>query len=86
MRYWEIISEEGLIVQGINTTADVKPGEITRQGAKLGFELDAAGLPPLIYGGGHQKKSSPPKMKKKKGQIFYGKDGTPPNKKAPFVK
>ena len=85
MRIWEIISEEGLIVSGINTTVDVKPGEITRQGAKMGFNLDANGLPPLIYGGGSQPKSSPPKMKKEKGQTFYGRNGTPPNKKAPRV-
>jgi len=86
MRYWEIISEEGLIVPGVNTTIDVKPGEIARQGAKMGFDLNSSGLPPLIYGSGHQKKSSPPKMKKEKGQTFYGKNGTPPNKKAPTVK
>lgn len=85
MRYWEIISEEGLIVSGVNTTPDVKPGEITRQGAKLGFELDSQGHPPLIYGGASPK-SSPPKMAKKKGQIFYGKDGTPANKSAPEVR
>jgi hypothetical protein len=84
MRYWEIISEWGKIVPGVNTTVDVKPGEISRQGAKMGFSLDANGLPPLIYGG-QQPKSSPPKMKKEKGQTFYGKDGTPPNKKAPRV-
>lgn len=86
MRIWEIISEEGLIVPGINTTVDVKPGEITRQGAKMGFNLDANGLPPLIYGGGNHPKSSPPKMKKEKGQTFYGRNGTPPNKKAPHAK
>jgi len=83
MRYFEIIYEEGLIVQGINTTVDVKPGEITRQGAKMGFRLDANGLPPLIYGGGHHKKSSASVMKKEKDQTFYGKDGKSPNKKAP---
>lgn len=86
MRYWEIISEEGKIVKGVNTTVDVQPGEITRQGAKLGFNLDPKGLPPLIYGSGYQEESSPPKMKKERGQTFYGKDGNPPNKRAPFVK
>jgi len=51
MRYWEIISEEGLVVPGVNTTQDVKAGEITRQAAKMGFNVDANGIPPLITGG-----------------------------------
>lgn len=48
MRYREIICEDGLIVQGVNTTADVKPGEIRRQAAKMGMTVSDNGIPPLI--------------------------------------
>jgi hypothetical protein len=85
MRYWEIISEEGLIVPGINTTPDVQPGETARQAAKLGFTVDANGIPPLIYGGSSHSTATSPKMRRDKGQIFYGKNGAPANKNAPRV-
>lgn len=83
MRYWEIIREEGKIVQGVNTTPDVAPGEIMRQGAKLGFKLDKDGLPPIWTG---LSSSTGAKDTPNKGDPFYGKDGTPPNKKAPTIK
>lgn len=48
MRYRDLISEEGRIVPGVNTTPDVKPGETKRQGAKLGFDLSPEGVPPIV--------------------------------------
>jgi hypothetical protein len=40
--------EDGKIVKGVNTTADVKPGETGRQAAKFGNQLDKNGRPPLL--------------------------------------
>lgn len=37
----------GKIVKGVNTTADVKPGEIRRQAAKMGFNTSNDGYPPV---------------------------------------
>ena len=48
MRYYEIIREDGRIVPGVNTTKDVQPGEIKRQGKKFGFDVSAEGTPPLV--------------------------------------
>lgn len=45
MRAQEILHEWGRIVQGVNTTADVKPGEIQRQAAKFGNETTPEGVP-----------------------------------------
>jgi hypothetical protein len=83
MRYREIICELGLIVPGVNTTPDVRPGETKRQAAKMGFDVDENGIPPLLMG--HTNKTKKQAMAKKSGQTFYGKNGTPPNKKAPVV-
>lgn len=44
-----VLKEDGLVVQGVNTTVDVAPGEISRQAAKFGNQTDANGLPPLVY-------------------------------------
>lgn len=35
MRIRDIITEDGCIVQGVNTTVDVKPGETERQARKF---------------------------------------------------
>jgi hypothetical protein len=40
--------EDGRIVKGVNTTADVKPGETKRQAAKFGNKVDSKGEPPLL--------------------------------------
>lgn len=40
--------EDGQIVKGVNTTADVKPGETQRQAAKFGNRLNKKGEPPLL--------------------------------------
>lgn len=37
----------GLVKQGVNTTADVRPGEIRRQAAKFGSKTDDDGVPPV---------------------------------------
>lgn len=42
------LNEYGLVIPGVNTTVDVKPGEIKRQAAKFGFKTDANGVPPLV--------------------------------------
>jgi len=39
--------EDGRIVKGVNTTADVGPNEIKKQAAKLGFKVDKDGRPPV---------------------------------------
>lgn len=36
----------GKVVKGVNTTADVKVGEIGRQAAKMGFKTSSDGVPP----------------------------------------
>lgn len=43
------LKEEGLIVPGVNTTIDVKVGEIQRQSAKFGNKLDKDGNPPSMW-------------------------------------
>jgi hypothetical protein len=40
--------EDGKIVKGVNTTADVQPGETQRQAAKFGNKLNSKGEPPLL--------------------------------------
>jgi hypothetical protein len=37
----------GKVVKGVNTTADVKVGEIARQAAKMGFTTSRDGVPPV---------------------------------------
>jgi hypothetical protein len=56
MRYNELleqrIDELGLIIPGVNTTVDVKPGETKRQAAKFGNAVTDLGLPPIIQSNG----------------------------------
>lgn len=49
MRLWEILTEEGRVVAGVNTTCDVQPGEIARQAAKFGFAVTPEGVPTTVY-------------------------------------
>ena len=53
----KILPEEGLIIPGVNTTQDVKPGETKRQGSKFGFELSFNGVPPILNTNGKSSKS-----------------------------
>jgi hypothetical protein len=47
MKIFDVLSEDGKIVPGVNTTVDVKPGETERQAAKFGNKLTKSG-PPLL--------------------------------------
>lgn len=49
MRYNELISEEGRVVAGVNTTADVGENEIQKQAAKWGFKVSKDGVPETVY-------------------------------------
>ena len=42
------VNEDGKIVKGVNTTADVQPGETQRQSVKFGNKLNSKGEPPLL--------------------------------------
>ena len=49
MRYKDIkLAEDGRIVKGVNTTADVGPNEIKIQAAKFGNTVDKDGRPPTL--------------------------------------
>jgi len=48
MKVWDILSEDGRIVKGVNTTDDVGPNEIKTQAAKFGFKVDKDGKPPTL--------------------------------------
>jgi hypothetical protein len=43
-----VLSEDGRIVKGVNTTVDVGPDEIKRQAAKFGNTVDRDGRPPTL--------------------------------------
>ena len=45
---WSEIKEDGRIVKGVNTTADVGPNEIKTQAAKFGNTVDKDGVPPTL--------------------------------------
>ena len=49
MKVFEIITEDGKIVPGANTTVDVQPGETERQAAKL-FPMNKGGKPKTLSG------------------------------------
>ena len=48
MRFKDLIKEDGRIVKGVNTTADVGPNEITIQAKKFGNSVDKDGRPPTL--------------------------------------
>lgn len=45
MKLRQLYENGGLIVPGVNTTADVGPDEIKKQAAKLGLKVDKKGIP-----------------------------------------
>lgn len=51
----------GKVVKGVNTTPDVKVGEIARQAAKWGFKTSKDGVPPVADPSG---KFAPARFKK----------------------
>lgn len=85
MRYKEIISEEGLVVPGVNMPSYMHKDEIKRQAAKMGFDVDKNGVPPVWTGLNSKTNAKDTVNKAKKGQTFYGKNGKPANKSAPIV-
>ena len=48
MKVYEVLNEDGRIVKGVNTTADVGPNEIKTQAAKFGNTVDKDGVPPTL--------------------------------------
>jgi len=52
--FFKILDESGVgkIVRGVNTTLDVKPGEIRRQARKMGFTTSTNGIPPKTNSNG----------------------------------
>jgi len=48
MKVYEILSEDGRIVKGVNTTVDVSTDEIKTQAAKFGNTVDKDGNPPTL--------------------------------------
>lgn len=58
MRVNEIITEQGVIVKGVNTTVDVQPGETERQAAKL-FPMNKSGKPASLVNDKVRKNSNP---------------------------
>lgn len=45
MRAHELLTEDGKIVKGVNTTVDVGTDEIKRQAAKFGNTVSTGGIP-----------------------------------------
>jgi len=52
LRALEEVGGVGKIVNGVNTTADVKQGEIGRQASKWGFKTSSNGVPPIARADG----------------------------------
>ena len=48
MKMSDILTEDGRIVKGVNTTVDVGPNEIKTQAAKFGNTVDKDGVPPTL--------------------------------------
>ena len=48
MKVYDILSEDGRIVKGVNTTVDIGPNEIKIQAAKFGNSVDKDGVPPTL--------------------------------------
>src|SRR6056300_32423 len=48
MKMSDILNEDGRIVKGVNTTADVGPDEIKKQAKKFGNTVDKDGKPPTL--------------------------------------
>lgn len=42
------LKEDGRIVDGVNTTADVGVNQTAKEAAKFGNSVDAGGIPPVI--------------------------------------
>ena len=58
MKINDILTEQGVIVKGVNTTVDVQPGETERQAAKL-FPMNKGGKPASLVSDKVRKNSNP---------------------------
>ena len=58
MKINDILTEQGVIVKGVNTTVDVQPGETERQAAKL-FPMNKGGKPASLINDKVRKNSNP---------------------------
>ena len=58
MKINDILTEQGVIVKGVNTTVDVQPGETERQTAKL-FPMNKGGKPASLINNKVRKNSNP---------------------------
>lgn len=58
MKINDILTEQGVIVKGVNTTVDVQPGETERQAAKL-FPMNKGGKPTSLINDKVRKNSNP---------------------------
>ena len=48
MKFDDLLTEDGRIVKGVNTTVDVDTDEIKVQAAKFGNSVDMNGFPPFL--------------------------------------
>lgn len=55
MKFDDIITEDGRIVKGVNTTVDVDVDEIPRQAEKFGNDVSINGFPPFLRTNGKVK-------------------------------
>lgn len=69
MRINDLLTEDGRIVKGVNTTVDVAPNEIKTQAAKFGNTVTKDGFPPTLNSNG---KHPEPKYTLKEWAIISG--------------
>jgi len=48
MKMQDLLTEDGRIVKGVNTTVDVDTNSISREAGKFGFKVDKDGKPPTL--------------------------------------
>lgn len=48
MKFEDILTEDGKIVKGVNTTVDVGVNQIPIEASKFGFNVDKDGKPPTL--------------------------------------
>ncbi len=48
MKMQDLLTEDGRIVKGVNTTVDVDANSISREAGKFGFKVDKDGKPPTL--------------------------------------
>ena len=63
MRIHELLTEDGKIVKGVNTTVDVAPDEIVKQAIKFGNKVNVTGTPKNDMWGSAKKQKKDPRVK-----------------------